>query len=121
MARDTARSKQRLCSALRRWHHECRAALDCESHQRRCEINNTCKCMQIPLLLNIEVLNMLIRCILISVNRHIVGSVATRSVLLLWGGLWGWLCPCRQRAVQEGWNAQHRVTTGRIKAEPVLV
>lgn len=85
MARDTARSKQRLCSALRRWHHECRAALDCESHQRRCEINNTCKCMQIPLLLNIEVLNMLIRCILISVNRHIVGSVATRSPFFCYG------------------------------------
>lgn len=85
MARDTARSKQRLCSALRRWHHECRAALDCESHQRRCEINNTCKCMQIPLLLNIEVLNMLIRCILISVNRHIVGSVATCSPFFCYG------------------------------------
>lgn len=60
-----AGGRQVLCFGLKRWNHVLRTALDCASHQRLCEINNTCKYMQIPLLLNIEVLNMLIRCILI--------------------------------------------------------
>lgn len=45
--------------------------------------------MQIPLLLNIEVLNMLIRCILISVNRR-CQIVALRSASFWYrGGLAG--------------------------------
>lgn len=60
-----AGGRQMLCFGLKRWNHILRAALDCASHQRLCEINNTCKYMQIMLLLNIGGLNMLIRCILI--------------------------------------------------------